>query len=110
MKRVFILSRHSLLSEGLKALLAREPELEIVGHETDLERAVACIAALEPDVVIVDATECTGDGSRATIRILEAGLRPCVITLNLRDNTLSIYHGEHRTVREVEDFVKAIRT
>jgi hypothetical protein len=40
--------------------------------------------------------------------ILREGLETKVIGLNLQDNTMCVYRGEQRVVREVKDLVEAI--
>lgn len=109
MKRVFILSRHSLFGQGIETLLAKEAELDIVGRETDLSAAVECIQRSRLDVVIMDCDDPELDLTPAVMCILRERLGICVIGLSLRDNRICIYRGEHREVREVEDLVAAIQ-
>ena len=46
----------------------------------------------------------------AVVRILREGVGTKVIGLNLQDNTICIYRGEQRVVKEVEDLVEAIES
>ena len=108
MKRVFILSSHPLFSQGVENLLRRESGLEIVGRETDVDKAVERIKELQPDVVILDCAEPRCDPTLAVMRILREGLETKVIGLNLQDNTMYIYRGEQRVVQEVKDLIEAI--
>jgi two-component system response regulator NreC len=52
--RVVLVEDHTILREGLRALLASEPEFEVVGEFGDGRDAVARAAALEPDLVLTD--------------------------------------------------------
>jgi DNA-binding NarL/FixJ family response regulator len=106
--RVLILSSHPLFGQGVESLLRREVRLDIVGRETDIDRAVECIKELRPDVVIVDSGDPAGDPTPAVMRILREGVGVKVIGLNLQDNTMCIYRGELRVVKEVKDLVEAI--
>ena len=108
MRRVFILSNHPLFGQGVESLLRREARLEIVGQETDLDQAVERIKEIRPDVVILDCAEPACDPTPAVMRILREGLGTKVIGLNLQDNTLYIYRGEQRLVKEVKDLIEAI--
>ena len=54
--RVFLCDDHALLRSGLKALLAGEPGLEVVGEAGDGDEAVERVSALRPDVALVDIT------------------------------------------------------
>jgi DNA-binding NarL/FixJ family response regulator len=109
LKRVFILSRHSLFGQGIETLLSQQAELDIVSRETDLSAAVECIRTSRPDVVIVDCDNPEPDLSSAVMCILQERLGVCVIGLSLRDNRISIYRGEDREVRQVEDLLAAIQ-
>ncbi len=109
MKRVFILSSHPLFGRGLENLLRWEEGLEIVGHVADPEQALAQIKTLRPDAVILDSSDPALDRSLVVMRIFREGLRPCVIGLDLRNNTLAIYRGEERIVESVRDLVDAIK-
>jgi len=108
MKRVFILSSHPLLSQGVESLLRQETGLDIVGRETDVDKAIGRIKELQPDVVIVDGSNPACDLTPAVLRILREGVGAKVIGLNLQDNTMCIYRGEQRVVKEVKDLVEAI--
>jgi DNA-binding NarL/FixJ family response regulator len=108
MRRVFILSSHALFSHGVESLLRQEPGLEIVGRETDVDRAIECIQELRPDVVIFDNNDPEVDFRPVVMRIFREGLGTKVIGLNLQDNTLCIYRGEQRVIEEVKDLVEAI--
>jgi DNA-binding NarL/FixJ family response regulator len=110
MRRVFILSSHALFSHGVESLLRQEPGLEIVGRETDVDRAIERIQELRPDVVIFDNNDPEADFRPVVMRILREGLGTKVIGLNLRDNTVCIYRGEQRVLKEVKDLVEAIET
>lgn len=107
---MFILSRHALFGQGIETLLAQEAELKILGLETDLDAAVECIERFRPDVVIVDCDDPALDLTPAIKCLLRDRLDVCVVGLSLADNTISIYRGEQRLVREVEDLLAAIRS
>ena len=108
MKRVFILSSHSLFSQGVENLLRQEAGLDIVGREADTDKALECIKEIRPDVVILECAEPRCEPTLAVMRILREGLETKVIGLNLQDNTMCIYRGEQRVVKEVEDLIEAI--
>ena len=108
MKRIFMLSSHPLFSQGVESLLRQETGLEIVGRETDMDKAIERIKELQPDVVILDSGDPACDLTPAVMRILREGVGAKVIGLNLQDNTMCIYRGEQRVVEEVKDLVEAI--
>jgi len=108
MKRIFIIAGHALLGQGVESLLGREASLEIVGQETDVDKAIERIRELQPDVVIVEDGDPAFDPASFITRIVKEGLGVKVIGLNLDGNTIYIYRGEQQVIKEVEDLVKAI--
>lgn len=52
--RVFITDDHAIVRQGLRALLATEPDIEVVGEASNGAEAVAAVDRLRPDVVLMD--------------------------------------------------------
>ena len=52
--RVLIVDDHSIVREGLRMLLARDPDLEVVGEAADGAEAIRQTRRLRPDVVVMD--------------------------------------------------------
>ena len=108
MKRIFILSSHPLFSQGVESLLCQKTGLDIVGREMDIDKALERLRELRPDVVIVDNSDAEAEFTPVVMCILRERLGTKVIGLNLQDNTICIYRGEQRVIKEVEDLVEAI--
>jgi DNA-binding NarL/FixJ family response regulator len=53
-KRILIVDDHGLFREGLKALLARHTEFEVVGEAGTGRECMACAESLRPDLVLMD--------------------------------------------------------
>jgi len=107
-KRIFMLSSQLLFSRGVENLLRQQAGLEIVGHESDASQALDCIRVLKPDVVILDCKDLASVPSTIVAQILKEAPGIKVIALNLDDETFSIYRGEQRTARSVDDLFEAI--
>ena len=86
--RVLIADDHRLFSEALEAILAAEPEIEVVGFARDGEQAVERALALKPDVILMDIAMPGVDGVEATKRIRKNLKRACVLMLT-GSNSLS---------------------
>ncbi|WP_190112411.1 response regulator [Streptomyces cinnamoneus] len=68
--RLLLCDDHTVVRAGLRALLASEPGIEVVGEAGSGEEAVALAAKLAPDVVLMDLQLGPGmDGVEATRRI-----------------------------------------
>jgi len=52
--RILIVEDHTLLRAGLKALLDRDPEFEVVGEADNGRDAVRAVGAHSPDLVLMD--------------------------------------------------------
>jgi DNA-binding NarL/FixJ family response regulator len=79
--RVLIADDHRLFAEALEAILAAEPEIEVVGRARDGEEAVQQSLALKPDVILMDIAMPLVDGVEATKRIRQKQKRACVLML-----------------------------
>jgi DNA-binding NarL/FixJ family response regulator len=66
---VLIADDHRLFAEALEAILASEPEIEVVGYARNGEEAVEQALALSPDVILMDIAMPGVDGVEATKRI-----------------------------------------
>ena len=52
--RVFLTDDHTLFRQGIRTLLAAEPDIEIVGESANAAEAVEQTAEVRPDVVLLD--------------------------------------------------------
>ena len=84
--RVLLVDDHRILREGVRALLAGEPGIEVVGEAEDGESAVAQAGRLKPDVVLMDMVMPHLGGLEATARIKEQHPDIMVLIMSMHDN------------------------
>lgn len=67
--RVMITDDHSIVRKGIRALLATEPGIEVIGEAADGLEAVDLAGKLQPDVILMDMVMPKLDGIEAIRRI-----------------------------------------
>jgi NarL family two-component system response regulator LiaR len=70
--RVLLADDHAIVRKGIRALLATEPDIAVVGEAINGEEAVAATVLLRPDVVVLDLLMPGIDGLEAIGRIRKA--------------------------------------
>jgi DNA-binding NarL/FixJ family response regulator len=88
--RVLIADDHPVVRDGLRAMLATQPDLEVVGEATTGTHAVALTQRLEPDVVLMDLQMPELDGATATAQIHEQVPETHVLVLTTYDSDADI--------------------
>src|SRR4030042_826592 len=94
MKRITVLiaEDHTIVREGLRALLEVEGDVEVVGEAQTGRQAVQLTRRLRPDVVVMDIAMPLLNGLEATRRILKAVPATRVLILSA--------HGDDEYVRQ----------
>ena len=83
--RVLLVDDQALLRTGFRMILQAQPDLDVVGEAVDGADAVRQVAALRPDVVLMDVRMPVMDGVRATAAITADGGPTKVLVLTTFD-------------------------
>ena len=89
---ILLADDHRMMREGLRALVDRQADMEVVAEAADGRTAVELSGKLKPDVVVMDLTMPELNGIGATRQILAAAPRARVIILSV--------HADKRFITE----------
>lgn len=85
MIRIVLIDDHTLVRTGLRLILEKHADLEIVGEAEDGERGLALIKQLHPDIALVDVHMPGISGVELTERVRRAKLETRVAILTMAD-------------------------
>lgn len=91
--RILIADDHPVFRFGLRALLASEPDLEVVGEVASGEQAIAQTEALQPDVVLMDVNMPETNGIEATRAIGRTSPRVAVLALTMLEDDETVFQA-----------------
>jgi DNA-binding NarL/FixJ family response regulator len=92
---VFIADDHGVLAEGLRHLLASQPDMSVVGLAEDGREAVRCVLELSPDIVLMDHAMPLLNGTEATRLIRERCHSTRVIMLSMHSDAVHVWRALH---------------
>jgi DNA-binding NarL/FixJ family response regulator len=115
--QVFLADDHSVLRAGLVALLASEPDIEVVGEASDGYECVEKAIVLKPDIILMDVNmpRCGGLEALERVRAELPGTKVLVLTMHddvgyLRRVLASGGSGYVLKQAASEELLSAIRT
>lgn len=116
--RVILADDHLVVRAGLKALLATNKDIEVVGEAANGREALALIDRLKPHVAVLDLDMPVMDGVAATKEIVKVapGTRVLILTMHSEDEYLVTlleagaagYLVKTAADRELADAVRAV--
>lgn len=115
---VLIVDDHPLVREGLKGLIADEPDLEVCGETGSMRQAQDMVRQSQPDVVIVDLSLMDGNGLELIRRLKSHYPHIKLLVCSMRDESLFAeramnagahgYINKHEVVGHVIDAIKQV--
>lgn len=116
MVSIMIVDDHSIMREGLKAVLTKQPDFKIVGEAADGKEAVKSAIKLHPDVIIMD-IRMPYSGLQATMDISQAVPETKILILTVSDTEADLVESVKAGARgyllkgmDAEELVTAVRT
>ncbi len=82
-KKIVIAEDHTILREGLRALLSANPDFEIVGEAEDGRDAVRCVEKSQPDIVLMDLSMPRMNGLGAIVEIKKISPETKILVLTV---------------------------
>lgn len=84
--KTLLVDDHGIIRQGLRSLLAKEPDIEVVAEAEDGRKAVALVREFLPDIVIMDITMPNLNGVEATRKITAEFPGTKVVALSIHSN------------------------
>jgi DNA-binding NarL/FixJ family response regulator len=91
--RLLIVDDHQLVRRGLRALLKRAEDIEIIGEAQDGQEAIDLIKQLHPDVVTMDIQMPRLDGLRATKQLMSNGSEVKILMVAMSWDKMVLQHA-----------------
>ncbi len=84
--KVLLADDHDVVRQGLKRLLNRAPEIEVIGEARDGFEALHLVKELQPDVLLLDIEMPGMDGIEVARRLQELNLKVRILILSAYDD------------------------
>lgn len=89
--RILIAEDHTIVRQGLSALINRQPDMQVVGEAKDGKEAIEKTKEMSPDVILMDIAMKHMNGLEATARIKKIAPEVKILVLTMYDNEEYIY-------------------
>jgi DNA-binding NarL/FixJ family response regulator len=91
--RILLADDQTLVRDGFRSILEREPDLEVIGEAGEGQQAVETSRRLRPDVVLMDIRMPVMDGLEATRRLLADPDPPRILVVTTFDRDEYVYQA-----------------
>jgi DNA-binding NarL/FixJ family response regulator len=86
--RILIVDDHKGFRDGIKTLINREVDMEVVGEAENGQVAIALAGNLQPDIILMDVSMPVMDGIEATRRIIAKMPGMKILALSMYSDTI----------------------
>lgn len=91
--RILLTDDHTILRQGLRAILESEPDFHVIGEAYDGEEALAKVQALQPDVLVLDLALPVLSGLEVIRRLYLSQSATRVVVLSMHDKGAYIHEA-----------------
>lgn len=84
--KIILADDHTLVRQGMHALLAAQPGFEVVGEASDGQEALKLIESLSPDIAVLDVMMPNMNGIETSKLVHQRGLKTKIIFLSMHAN------------------------
>lgn len=116
MTRILLADDHGIVRQGLRAVLARDAALEVIGESSNGRETVRLAEALQPNVVIMDISMPQLNGIEAAKQIVKSSPRTHIIILSMHSDETYLIRALQAGVKGYllkesaeEDLIRAVR-
>jgi two-component system response regulator NreC len=114
--KVLIADDHAIVREGVRMILAKEKDIEVVGEAEEGGQALQLVETLRPDVVIMDISMPGMGGIEATQKLKERHPQVAVLALTMHEDESYVFQllragasGYVLKRAAAQDLVQAVR-
>lgn len=111
--KIILADDHTLVRQGMRALLSVQPEFEVIGEAANGQDALQLIEDLSPDISILDVMMPELNGIETAKQIKQRGLNTKVIFLSMHANATyvvrALQSGAYAYVLKDSDFSEIVQ-
>jgi DNA-binding NarL/FixJ family response regulator len=96
--RVLVVDDHQLVRNSLLAMLAMEPDIQVIDTAVNGREAVELAQEVAPDVIVMDISMPELDGIRAAGQIRDLGIPAVIILLSMHHNSVLLQQARKNGV------------
>lgn len=115
MIRVVVADDHPIVREGIRALLEKAGDMEVVGEAADGQEAIKLVQCLLPQVLVIDLAMPRLNGIEAISRIGGLGLKTRILILSMFSDDILVRQAfrygasGYLTKLKVDELIVAVR-
>ena len=116
MVTIVLADDHHVVRQGLRSLLAAEPDMQVIGETDDGLEAVRLVENLQPDILVLDLMMRGINGLEVTREVCQHSPKTRVIIFSMYDNEAYVLEALHAGARAYilkeatsDELVRAIR-